>query len=175
MKKLTITLIVLCVICSCINCSASAVYSDNFTGTDNTVSYSGMQPGFVLSGSNEICAKSLSSYAFATYKLNDANSVSATFYTPIYPTATQTGDVTVLGSSPHANVFVDGSGNIVTKAGNEWLALAFNENTFAYEFSTPIQTVNEITLTPFLFTIYASSDSDNYSPISYRIFIIIIN
>ena len=85
-------------ISSCINCSASAVYSDNFTGTDTTVSYSGMQPGFVLSGSNEICAKSLSSYAFATYKLNDANSVSATFYTPIYPTATQTGDVTVLGS-----------------------------------------------------------------------------
>ena len=83
--------------------SASSIYSDNFTGNDNICTYSGMQAGYVIAGSSEICAKA-SDFASATYKLSDASFVSAMFYTPIYPTAIENGDTAIFGCNSFVNV-----------------------------------------------------------------------
>ncbi len=168
MKKLIIPLFI-CAIMFSINVSASSIYSDNFMENGGVVSYSGMQAGYTIAGSSEVCAKALSSFASATYKLNDISSITASFYTPIYPTATADGENAVLGYNSFANVFLDGAGNVVTRVGDVWKALAFNTNTFAYEFSSPIDIVNELMLTPFLFSVEASSDGVSYSKINYSI------
>ncbi|MBQ4100458.1 MAG: hypothetical protein IJC83_02805 [Oscillospiraceae bacterium] len=168
MKKLIIPLF-LCAIMLSINVSASSIYSDNFMENGGVVSYSGMQAGYTIAGSSEVCAKALSSFASATYKLNDISSISASFYTPIYSTAIAGGENAVLGYNSFANVFLDGAGNVVTRVGDVWKALAFNTNTFAYEFSSPIDIVNESMLIPFLFSVEASSDGISYSKINYSI------
>lgn len=168
MKKLIIPLF-LCAIMLSINVSASSIYSDNFMENGGVVSYSGMQAGYTIAGSSEVCAKALSSFASATYKLNDISSMSASFYTPIYSTAIAGGENAVLGYNSFANVFLDGAGNVVTRVGDVWKALAFNTNTFAYEFSSPIDIVNESMLIPFLFSVEASSDGISYSKINYSI------